>query len=332
MIPTSTEQVRSPHLLRRLLAVVFGLALVGGLTVACSSDDSDDNSSGSSTSDDSYYPHTMATRFGDVTIEKKPERILALDAATADRLITVGITPTIVAVTSKDFSSYPWISDKISDTANSDIGSSNNRNYETVAVLKPDLIVGGLPTNKEDFDKLSAIAPTITPNSEDANPNWKTQFTTTAEAVNKKNEANGIIYDIEQKYREVGKKVPNIENKTYNWVGFSSQGSIGIGNGSLLEMFGLKSNQDNSQNGGNDTIPLENIDQLNADFIGVSIGSDVDRENLESEPGFQNLPAVRNGNIYWAYTAEAIALNLPSPMALDWLLEQLTPSIEALGK
>ncbi|MCI1257547.1 MAG: hypothetical protein LKG15_12860 [Corynebacterium provencense] len=63
MTPTSTEQARSQHLLRRLLAVVFSLALVGGLTTACSSDNSNDSSSDNSTSDDSYYPHTMTTRF-----------------------------------------------------------------------------------------------------------------------------------------------------------------------------------------------------------------------------------------------------------------------------
>ena len=53
MTPTPTEQVRSPHLLRRLLAVVFGLALAGGLTTACSSDDSS-NGTDNAGSNDAY--------------------------------------------------------------------------------------------------------------------------------------------------------------------------------------------------------------------------------------------------------------------------------------
>jgi iron complex transport system substrate-binding protein len=196
--------------------------------------------------------------------------------------------------------------------------------------LEPDLIVG-LISDEDNFNKLSTIAPTITPDSQENNPNWKTQFLTSAESVNKVAEAEEKISSIESAYKSVGDKVENIGQMTCNWVSITSQGNIGIGNGSLLELFGLKANQDNSQQGSS-SISRENMNQLNADYIGIWIKNEQQEYSAESDPNFQNLPAVQGGNIYWAHTPEASAMNLPSPMALDWLLDKLTPSIEALGR
>lgn len=334
MTPTPTEQARSPRLFRRLLTVVFGLALVGGLATACSSDNSDDSSSDNSASDDSYYPHTMSTRFGDVTIEKKPERILALSTPAADDLLSLGITPSIVSADPDSLEkSNPWIVEDIKEISVAGLTSRGETDYEKIASLDPDLIIGGI-TDEDKFNKLSNIATTVTANSSDNNPDWDVNLNYIAEATNKKEEAESVIKSITEKYASVGKSVSNISEKSYNWVGIGSNGKMSYGNGSLIGLFGLKANQDNGQNSGN-IISAENLRVLDSDFIAIWAQDGEDSPStvkLKNDPMFKELPAAKAGNVYWAGLPEANALNSPAPMAMEWFLEQLTPSIEALGK
>lgn len=329
MIPTTADTDRSIHPARRLLAAVLGLILLGSLATACTSDNSGNsgNSGGETSGADAYYPHTMSTRHGNVTIEKKPERVVALSAATADRLLALGVTPVAVTTEGGDLSSSaPWLEGKLDGVTVSDAYNYKSKDYEKIASFRPDLIIG-LISDEEDFTSLSAIAPTVTPDSPDANPNWELQFTTTAEAVNHSSDAESWIAEIKKSYAAVGDKVTGIENMTYNWIAFSGKDSVGLGNGSLLQLFGLKPNQDERQQG-RSSISRENMGQLDGDFLGVWTS---DRSAAESDSSFRELPAVKKGHVYWADNAVAGALNQPSPMAVEWLLGKLGPSVEALG-
>ncbi|WP_130839143.1 ABC transporter substrate-binding protein [Corynebacterium neomassiliense] len=334
MTPTPTEQVRSPQLLRRLLAVVFGLALVGGLTTACSSDDSDDNSASSSATDDSYYPHTMKTPHGDVTIKKKPERILALNVAVADHLITLGITPAKVGTDPKSLDNTPWIKDNIKKISEGGLYSSGEFNVEKIANFDPDLIVG-MPyqfQNEENFKKLNTIAPTVFQNSLDTTAEWKASFLATAESVNKVDTANDIIKRNEEAFREVGSRVDGISSMTYTFGGPNSEGTgFGYGDGRIFEMFGMKPS-DNQDNANQTKVPLENIAQLDSDLLVIYSTTSEQLSKIESNPGYKSLSSVKNGNVIVVGTPEAMVINTTSPGGLSWILEKLAPSIEALGR
>ena len=329
MIHTSADALRSSYLLRRLLAPLLSLVLIGGLATACSSDDSDSKPGEASTSDDSYYPHTMATRFGDVTIEKKPERVLALGGTVADRLISLGVTPAAVEVDPSTVDSeLPWIADDIRAISRAEMSIYGDTNYEAIADFQPDLIVG-LVTKDDQASRLSSIAPLVTPAGKDTNPGWQEQLTTTAEAVNAQDEANSLINQAENSWREVGSSAQVTNGKTYNFVAYSENG-YSYGNGSIFRMIGLEPNQKDTM--GLDTLAKENVGELDADFLVIWTQEQSQIDEMKKDSRFNSLPAVRSGNVVFADTAMANAINSPAPMALDWLLDKLTPSIEALGR
>jgi iron complex transport system substrate-binding protein len=177
---------------------------------------------------------------------------------------------------------------------------------------------------------LSQIAPTVTPDSTALNVDWDQRLLSTAAAVDKTGEAEDIITKIKAEFAAAGASVPNISSKTYQWVRADPDG-YGFGNGSVLELFGLKpaANQDNTQNG--PPLSKENTAQLNADLLGIWVPTQQLRDALDKDPLFQSLPAVKNGTVFYADLAMADAANEPAPMALQWLKDKLLPVIEKLG-
>lgn len=94
---------------RRSAAVFLSLALVGWGAAACSSDPDSgaaDNSvaassaslaqSASADGDAAAYPVTVATKFGDVTVEEAPRRVVALGWGGAEVALSLGVQPDLI--------------------------------------------------------------------------------------------------------------------------------------------------------------------------------------------------------------------------------------------
>lgn len=312
--------------------VMTGLALVltAGLAGCGSSDAADD----ADASSDASYPLTVKTSHGDVTIEKAPQRVVALGAATADELISLGIAPVKVAADPDTVEAQtPWMADELAEIADGSLMNDKGElNVEAVAAAEPDLIIGEpwQVADKGVFDQLNDIAPTVSAASQDLNVNWDVRLLKTAEAVDRTDEAKTLISQIQKEFAAVGDTVPDISSKTYQWVRVDPD-AFGFGNGSMFELFGLKpaENQDNSQNGA--PLSKEKTSELDADLLAIWAPTEDLRASLDDDKLFQALPAVKNGTAYYAGLDFAIAINSPAPMALRWIKDQLKPTIEALG-
>jgi iron complex transport system substrate-binding protein len=289
---------------------------------------------GSGTAGTDGFPVTVPTKYGKVTIKQAPKRAVALTVAAADELISLGVTPVAVAVDPGSLqATYPWIVESIKDVASAKLVSPDGvPDAEAIAQTRPDLIVAETWQfkDKSAFQQLGQIAPTVIPDSPALNVDWDKRLLNVAAAVDKTADAEKIIADVRAAYAEVGAQVPGIENKTYQFVRADPDG-FGFGNGSVLELFGLKAaaNQDNTQNG--PTLSKENTAHLDAELLGIWIPTEQLRASLDKDPLFQNLPAVKQGTVFYADLAVASAANVPAPMALDWLKDKLTPTIHALG-
>jgi len=320
---------------RRWLRVAFAGAVVAALAACGSSagDDSGDSGDGGGGSDGAY-PRTVATLYGDVTIPTAPTRVVALSFASADELLSLGVTPITVAADPKTLDDMtPWVADEIRATADASLTTASYElNVEAIAAAKPDLIVAQTwqIKDKAAFDQLNAVAPTVAPDSDALNVDWDVRLRTTADAVDKADEAQKLIADIQAEFAAVGDAVPDISSKTYQWVRVDPDG-FGFGNGAVFGLFGLKPGtlQDNTQNSA--PLSLEQTSKLDADLLAVWARSADLRTSIDDSKLFQQLPAVRSGAVYYADMAFANALNSPGPLALRWLKDQLTPTIEKLA-
>jgi iron complex transport system substrate-binding protein len=109
---------------RVLTAALAAMAL---LLSGCASDDTA-GESGAAPSADAAYPVTV----GDVTLDKRPERIVSLTPTATEMLFAIDAGPQVVAV--DDQSTYP------ADAPKSDL-SGFKPNAEAIAAKNPDLVV-----------------------------------------------------------------------------------------------------------------------------------------------------------------------------------------------
>ena len=169
-------------------AAVLALALS-----ACSTGASGSSESGASSSagaDASVFPVTIKHVYGDTVISKVPTRVATLGWSDQDFALALGVAPVgAVKVTwgGNAKLSTPWYDAKLAS-----LGASEPTRYddadgapiEEIAKLTPDLI---LATNsgvtKEEYDKLSKIAPVVAYPGEAWGTPWQTSLYMVSKAL-----------------------------------------------------------------------------------------------------------------------------------------------------
>jgi len=146
------------HFLAGLGATAAALALPG-----CADDSTRTTNAGrASASPDSAFPLQVEHRHGTTTVPTAPQRVVTLGQTDHDAAIALGVTP--VAVSGFVDSTYspfrPWNSARL--TTRPPVLNMLEIPFEKVAALAPDLILAVLSgLTKQDYAKLSAIAPTV---------------------------------------------------------------------------------------------------------------------------------------------------------------------------
>lgn len=329
--------------LRRTTGFVLAMAAAVSLA-ACSSDDSVDTSavsettasgsaasstSGSATAETASYPLTVSTKYGDITLDSRPERVVALDYSAADDLVALGITPVGVATDpSKVDDEMPWLASDIKNAADPDIAPMYEANVEEVANLNPDLIVGGTynARDQEAFDKLAAVAPTLIPDVE-GKGSWQDRLTATAAAFGATDKAEELIAETEAAYKAAGEKVPGIGDKTVSYYQFTGE-KFNPGGPEVFELFGMKPTLGMQEK---TALSTENAQGADADLIVIWATGDDGPEILENTPAFANLPAVKKGNLLFTTPPIKYAFDRPGILSLQWFLGEITPTIEKLA-
>ncbi|XVS64716.1 iron-siderophore ABC transporter substrate-binding protein [Actinosynnema sp. CA-299493] len=146
---------------------------------------------------------TVDTRFGPVTIEEPPTRVVALGWSDAETALALGVQP----VGASDWLAFggkgvgPW-AEGLYQQAPTLLGTTEI-DYEAVAALQPDLILNTRSDNDEKkHETLSKIAPTIGA-PKDVIPygtSWRQQVELVAKALGKVAEGERIVADLDAKF------------------------------------------------------------------------------------------------------------------------------------
>ena len=162
---------------RRRLAGLAAAAALSLLASACGSDDSSAGSSDTTAApaDTSAttaapagtapaFPVTVEHALGTTIVESEPQRIVTVGVTEQDFVLALGLTPIGVSDWYGDqpFATWPWAQDELGDAEPAVLSIADGFEYERIAALEPDLIVGtNAGIDAESFEKLTAIAPTI---------------------------------------------------------------------------------------------------------------------------------------------------------------------------
>ncbi|GAA4696724.1 hypothetical protein GCM10023215_38570 [Pseudonocardia yuanmonensis] len=140
---------------------------------------------------------------GPVQVPADPQRVVATDFYTTYALLDVGYTVvgTAQATVGGVLPEYQQAYDAIPK-----VGTTTDLNYESVVAQRPDLILGtqvpNLPAGLAE--RLGSIAPTVLFEAGTEPGTWQDRAVRTADAVNRREAAEQLRADYEQKARDIG--------------------------------------------------------------------------------------------------------------------------------
>lgn len=328
--------------LRTLAAAVIALPL---LLTACGGEDEPEPESapsGASETTSGEFPVTVEHRLGETVVEEQPERVVVVGLTEQDILLELGVTP--VAVTEwygeQPHATWPWAQELLGDAEPEVLDQSDGIEFEKVAALDPDLIIGtNSGMTEKDYELLSAIAPTVT-NVEGSTPYfspWQDQVLQVARALGREDDGQALVDEVEGRYAAVRDAHPEWEGQTAT---FSQGGPYdgllyvypdGLSTSFLTDLgFTMTEGLDDfaPDIGSQAEISAENTHLLDADVIVFATEDPKMFDQLQEFGTIGSLSAVQGNRAVYTDATLAGALYFLTPLSLSYALDRLEPMLE----
>ena len=278
---------------------------------------------------------------GETTIPEQPTRVVSVGLTEQDTLLQLGVVP--VGVTEwygeQPSAIWPWARDLLGDAEPEVLTTSNGFEFEKIAALEPDLIVGtNAGITKKDYELLSAIAPTVTnvPGSPGYVSSWQDQALQVARALGREEDGQALVDDGETAYADAAAAHPEWEGLTATFSqGAPYDGSLyvypdGLNTDFLTDLgFEITAGlEDFSPDGYQAQISAENVGRMEADVVVFATESEEQFQELQDFGTIGNLEAVSGNRA--VYTDEVLtgAIYFITPLSLEYVLDELTPMLE----
>ena len=331
--------------LRALVAAV-AVSLLAGLA-ACSSPAQPGTGASSSpaapASAAGAFPATVSTKFGDVTVNAKPTRVVALGWGDAETALALGTQP----VGASDWLGFggegvgPWA--KGLYTQAPEIIGTMEPSFEKIASLKPDLILDVKSSGDQArYDRLKSIAPTIgVPTGADSYlTTQEQQVTMIATALGEKEKGEALLKEVSDAFAAAAAAHPAWKGKTMtaatktstSW-GAYVEGSERV---SFMQNLGFVQNpaiaaMKPDATGFSVALSPEKLDAIDADVI-VAFPIFIDTAKLTGDAAWKAVPAVKAGRAVVIDGDLAQAYSLGTTIATKYAIENLVPKLEAVLK
>lgn len=337
----STARRRSTALLAGALGAALALS-------GCASNTAEAESTPEATTSDEAFPVTIDTAYGEITLEEKPEKIVALGGTFVDLLGFVDEDVVAFAnaqQTEEEFlSTSPWMEGRYEGAPDpSLITAEGTADVEAIAALDPDLIVTSIWTiNEQIYEQLSQIAPTYSGIETDTQTSWQDNLASLAALTGHE---TSVVDEVEEElaadFEAAAARLPGLQGKSFIVpIYYDNQfWPTEYGNDPITALGLVPSDQqphDGVTSSEVDTISQENIELLTEDVVFIGSSGSVAAEDraelyasLQADPRVAELPASQNGTlIYFTDQAQWVAINGGNPTSYRWWLDQIVPQLE----
>lgn len=281
---------------KRILKTIVATCMTAMMFVGCASNNT--------TNEDKTTENTVTVTDvrGEVEIPANPKRIVDL-SGNSDILSILGYKVVGTANSDAyDYTKFPsYLEETLSGAKILGYSMQDTMDVEAVMNLNPDLIVISTVQEKM-YDALSEIAPTVMIKLEALN--WKEDVRALGKVFGKEDVANEWIANYEAKAKEAGDKIKAKYGDDTTYLSFLASGGQffvfdGAGFGDVLykdmglaKPEGMPEQTDISL----PVVTYEGLAAIKADYI-FAIATDEDLAQLEANSIWNNLPAVKNGNV-----------------------------------
>lgn len=288
------------------------------------------------------FPVTVEHKYGETTIEAEPQRVVSVGFTDQDIVLALGVAPVGVREWFGDhpYAAWPWATAALGDAEPTVLGSGE-LDFEAVAALDPDLIVGvSSGMTAEQYELLAAMAPTLAQPAEfvDYGTPWQDATLLIGQALGRSERAGTLVADIEQRFAEVRAANPEFDGATAA-VTFVFEGSPGayssqdVRSRFLVDLGFVIPEQFDSLAGDAFffTVSQEQVPLLDTDVVAwVSGQPDYGIDDVAAEvPLRSSLAAAAEGREIVADFELGGALGFSSPLSLPYALERMVPELQA---
>lgn len=333
--------------LRGATRLLLPLLLLAGLT-ACGSDDEGGGAGaevgadgGATGGDAAAFPVTVEHMYGEITLDEAPERVVSVGYTDQDTLLALGVVPVGIRDWFGDQpnATWPWATEALGG-AEPVVLDSAEINFEAIAGLRPDLIVGvSSGMTEEEHATLSDIAPTLAQTDEFPTYGvpWQDGTRLTARALGKVDEAEALIAAVEARYAEFREANPDLAGLEGIVAYAVSESEVGAyasidTRARFLGDLGFVTPAEFDELAGDlfyTAFSNEEISRLDRDLVVWMPDSEATRQRILSSPLRDGLRAVAEGREVFLDDLQVGAMSFSSALSLPFLLDSLLPQIAA---
>jgi iron complex transport system substrate-binding protein len=298
------------------------------------------------------FPVTVTHAYGTTTVPARPQRIVALgytDIAIADALgaSIVGALRNYSLDGTGD-PNLPYVRTPLPDEVlGIEQEATGAVNVEKVASYRPDLILAvssALVLEQATYERLSGIAPVVVYERSLYGSSMQDDARQIGRALGEAEQVEALIAEADAAVAALRAELPALAERTYLFG--QARGDVlpmVVGEQNLSTVFmrslGLDVPADfrnapasNALAPGTVGVSYEQIGLLDsADALFMTFAAEDDRARFEGNALVRQLRPVREGNYLPLTLDQAIALQAPNVVAVDWLLDQLRPTLQKVA-
>lgn len=208
-----------------VIVVMLVAAGCGSNNAASSKAGNEANGSGAATNaanTEATGPIVIKDAKGEVTLDKPAQKVVVLEWTFTEDVIALGMQP----IGNADNEGYKtWVTGEAPlDASVMDVGFRHEPNLETIAALKPDLIIANTDSHEAIYEQLKGIAPTLifslypVEGKGDQYTEMVSMFKSIAAAVGKTPEGDKVLADLDQHYADAKTKLAAAGKEGLNYV------------------------------------------------------------------------------------------------------------------
>lgn len=283
------------------------------------------------------FPVTLAHKYGSLTVDKKPTRIVSVGHIDQDDILSFAIKPLAIRdwYGNQPYGVWPWAQSKLED-AKPILLAARIIDYEAIAALKPDLIIGvSSAMNEKEYQKLSSIAPTLAPPADyhDWTIPWNIRHLIIGKALGFPKLAEQHVNALQQKLTKAKADHPEFNNKTATVAFYYNKQPGAYASKDLRSQFlidlGFIIPNEIDQLAGQAfyaSFSEERLDILNNDLV-VWLGSKETIENASTAIFRKRMPFYKNKKEYFTGDLIGGAFSFFSYLSIQYLLDEMVPEL-----
>jgi iron complex transport system substrate-binding protein len=337
---------------RRTPALVAAFALAAVALTACSTGptggtgESATSPSTSAVADQSAFPVTIDHHFGETTIEKAPQRVVAIGSSDPDNVLALGVVPVGIGKVTwggNDHGTTPWFDAKLDQMGGQQptlLDQTDAIPFDDIAKLTPDVILAtysGL--TKAQYDKLSKIAPVVAYPQDPWQTTWQDSLEMDAEALGRTEQAEQLEQATTQELDAVKQQYPQLVGTTFIWAALATTdlsqvpyytpgdarptflASLGMANAPIIEKIA-------PQGEFYGQVSAERAAELKSDVLVTYAVKDSDAATYRSDKLIGQIPAIKSGHMFAATDNTAsLAAGVPTPLSVPYAVAHFVPNL-----